>query len=422
MKKKICLVLMLCIFTFKGLQAQENFKLMFYNILNFPLEDAIPNRIQYLDVILDDYRPDIFMVCELNNVNGAQTILSSLQVLNPDYQSANFELNTSDDNISDQNDLQNLIFYDSSKFILENQSIVTSIYRDFNHYQMKINSVESNTNPVFFDVIVCHLKASSGTDNQALRLQMVEDLVAYLDTFPSDSNVVLAGDFNVYTDSEPAFQELIDTDNNNTIDFIDPANQIGSWHNNINYIDVMTQSTRTQTGLGGATGGFDDRFDFIMTSENMQTNPEIKFVENSYKIFGNNGNTQCYNQAIYSSDCSGTEYSSFIRNALHNFSDHLPVTLELQTNQTLSLDEFKSINAMQFIGSNVIDNVLKLKLNPSAELNTLTINNNLGQVIKTIPVKNSLYIEENMSSLANGIYYISSQDFKHKPLKFIIAH
>ena len=413
---------MLCIIAFNGLCAQENFKLMFYNVLNFPLEDAVPNRLQYLEVILDDYRPDIFMVCELNNQTGANTILNSLQFINPDYQSAIFELNTSDDTISDQNDLQNLIFYDSSKFILENQAIVTSIYRDFNHYRMKINSVESNTNPVFIDIIVCHLKASSGTANQALRFQMVEDLIAYLDTLPADINVVLAGDFNVYSDSEPAFQELIDTDNNNNIDFIDPADQIGSWHNNTNYIDVMTQSTRTQTGFGGSTGGFDDRFDFIMTSENMQTNPEIKFVENSYKVFGNNANVQCYNQAINSSDCDGADYSAFMRNALHNFSDHLPVTLQLQTNQSLSLDEFTTITAMQFIGSNVINDVLKLKLNPLAQLKTLTINNNLGQVIKTISVKNSLFIEENMSSMANGIYYITSQELQDKPLKFIIAN
>ncbi|WP_456442746.1 endonuclease/exonuclease/phosphatase family protein [Psychroserpens sp.] len=421
MKKKICLVLMLCIFAFNG-YAQENFKLMFYNVLNFPLEDAVPNRLQYLELILNDYRPDIFMICELNNTNGAQTILNSLQFINPDYQSATFELNTSDDNISDQNDLQNLIYYDSSKFILESQTIVTSIYRDFNHYRMKIKSVESNINPVFIDIIVCHLKASSGTANQALRFQMVEDLIAYLDTLPADINVVLAGDFNVYSDSEPAFQELIDTDNNNNIDFIDPADQIGSWHNNTNFIDVMTQSTRTQTGFGGSTGGFDDRFDFIMTSENMQTNPEIKFIENSYKVFGNNANVQCYNQAINSSDCDGVDYSSFIRNALHNFSDHLPVTLELQTNQSLSLEEFTTITAMQFIGSNVINDVLKLKINPLAQLKTLTINNNLGQVIKTISVKNSLYIEENMSSMANGIYYITSQELQDKPLKFIIAN
>lgn len=422
MKKKIGLVLMLCIITCNGLHAQENFKMMFYNLLNFPLEDAVPNRIQELEIILNDYQPDLFMVCELNNEFGADTILNTLQFINPNYQRAFFEFNTSDDTISDQNDLQNLIYYDGSKFILENQTIITTIYRDFNHYRLKINSIESDTNPIFIDVIVCHLKASSGTQNQALRFQMVQDLVTYLDTLPPDSNVVLAGDFNVYTSSEPAFQELIDFDNNNLIDFVDPANRIGSWHNNTNYVDVMTQSTRTQTGFGGSTGGFDDRFDFIMTSENMVSNPEIKYIENSYKVYGNNSNVNCYNRAINSFDCSGPEYSFTIRNSLHNFSDHLPVTLELQTNQTLSTETFSTVKAIQFIGSNLIDKVLKLKLNPQAQLNTITINNSLGQTVKTISTKNTLYIEEDISLYASGIYYITSTDLQHKPLKFIVTH
>ncbi|WP_425075689.1 endonuclease/exonuclease/phosphatase family protein [Psychroserpens sp. S379A] len=422
MKKKIGLVLMLCIITCNGLHAQENFKMMFYNLLNFPLEDAVPNRIQELEIILNDYQPDLFMVCELNNEFGADTILNTLQFINPNYQRAFFEFNTSDDTISDQNDLQNLIYYDGSKFILENQTIITTIFRDFNHYRLKINSIESDTNPIFIDVIVCHLKASSGTQNQALRFQMVQDLVTYLDTLPPDSNVVLAGDFNVYTSSEPAFQELIDSDNNNLIDFVDPANRIGSWHNNTNYVDVMTQSTRTQTGFGGSTGGFDDRFDFIMTSENMVSNPEIKYIENSYKVYGNNSNINCYNRAINSFDCSGPEYSFAIRNSLHNFSDHLPVTLELQTNQTLSTETFSTVKAIQFIGSNLIDKVLKLKLNPQAQLNSITINNSLGQTIKTISTKNTLYIEEDISLYASGIYYITSTELQHKPLKFIVTH
>ena len=156
---------------------------MFYNLLNFPLENAVPNRIQDLNFILNEYRPDLFMVCELNNIDGANTILDVLQSINPNYQSVIFELNTSDDAISDQNDLQNLVYYDSSKFILESQAIVTTIFRDFNHYRFKINSIAQSTNPVYLDVIVCHLKASSGTENQAYRLEMVNDLVGYLDTF-----------------------------------------------------------------------------------------------------------------------------------------------------------------------------------------------------------------------------------------------
>ena len=43
--------------------SQDNYKLMFYNVLNYPTQ-APANRIQHLQTILDDYRPDIFMICE----------------------------------------------------------------------------------------------------------------------------------------------------------------------------------------------------------------------------------------------------------------------------------------------------------------------------------------------------------------------
>ena len=420
MIKKLILFVFACALSVPSLFGQTDFKIMFYNVLNFPLEDAVPDRLESLEFILNDYRPDVFMICELNNEAGANTILSALQTINPNYDRAVFELNTSDDNISNQNDLQQLIYFDTTKFILESQTIVTSIYRDFNHYKLKINSIEQATNPIVIDFIVCHLKASSGIENQALRLEMVEDLVIYLDDFPVNSNVVLAGDFNVYTDSEPAFQRLIDP--SNTITFIDPANRIGSWHNNTNYIDVMTQSTRTQTGLGGATGGFDDRFDFIMTSENMSTNPDISFISNSYDVYGNNENTDCYNQSINDSDCAGPEFSFATRDALHNFSDHLPVTLELQTNQSLSIPEFSVPEMVTILGSNVIDNTLKLKIDLRLQNELeLHIFNSLGQVVKTVDVNNTL-ISIDASQMSSGIYYITSSKFQFKPLKFVVTH
>lgn len=420
MIKKFLLLVASCALSITSLFGQTDFKLMFYNVLNFPLEGTISNRLTSLELILGDYRPDIFMVCELNNEAGANTILSSLQAINPNYERAVFEINTSDDNLGNQNDLQQLIYFDATKFVLESQTIVTTIYRDFNHYQLKINSIEQTMTPIIMDLIVCHLKASSGGSNQALRLEMVEDLVIYLDNFPIDSNVVLAGDFNVYTNSEPAFQRLID--NSNTIVFIDPADRIGSWHNNTNYVDVMTQSTRTQTGLGGATGGFDDRFDFIMTSQNMSTNPELSFIPSSYDVYGNNENTDCYNQSINASDCAGPEFSFLIRDALHNFSDHLPVTLELQTNQSLSIPEINASQKLTISGSNLIDNTLKLKTHTSV-LNHLElyIFNSLGQVVKTIDVNNAL-LSIDVSQMNTGIYYITSSKFQFKPLKFIVTH
>ena len=421
MKKRYLKVICIFILGFQWTYAQENLKLMFYNLLEFPSENTIPNRLQYLNVILEDYRPDLFMVCELNSVQGADTILSTLKPINPNYQRAVFTTNTSDDNFGDSNELQQLLYFDGSKFSLESQTIVPTVFRDLNHYKLKLKGIDQTANPIILDVIVCHLKASSGFSNEQYRLEMVQDLEAYLITFAPQSNIVLAGDLNVYGSYEPAFQELISAESN--ITFIDPANRIGNWHNNINYIDVMTQSTRTQSGLGGAGGGFDDRFDFIMTSEYMETNPELSYIAGSYDVYGNNENTQCYNKPINSNDCSGSDFSFTIRNALYNFSDHLPVTLQLQTNQTLNTNSLTTAQAFGIKGANVVDNQLQLYTNAiNSRNNSVEIFNSFGQLVKTLRFKNSLYINLDTSRLANGLYFGVLTDSAKQPLKFIVAH
>ena len=420
MKKKLHIFWIVSILNISIGYSQETFKVMFYNLLNFPLEDAVPNRLNYLETILLDYNPDIFMVCELNNEFGASAILQLIQDrVNPNFEMAVFELNTSDDGIGNQNDLQNLIYYDASKFILENQTIITTLFRDFNHYELKLNTVDQVNNPVYLHTIVCHLKASSGSENQALRLQMAQDLTAYLNTLPSDLNILLAGDFNVYTSSEGAFQEFINPINN--IPFNDPANRIGSWHNNSSYVDVFTQSTRTQTGMGGTTGGFDDRFDFIMTSNNIMADSNLKYVDGSYQVFGNNGNSNCYNQAINDSDCSGSDFSFEIRNALHSFSDHLPVTIQIETDQSLlNIEKFQNANGIKIVGSNLINDNLILDLNNKIHSDDkIIIYNSLGQIVKVIKQINKQVISVSCGNLSNGIYYLNTKKNRKNPIKFI---
>lgn len=402
--------------------AQETFKTMFYNLLNFPLQEPANSRLANLEYILNEYQPDLFMVCELNNIDGANSILSTIQqTFNPNMAMATFFTNTSDDNIGDQNDLQNLIFYDSTKFILEFQDIIPTLYRDFNRYSLRLNTTDQATDPVFLEVFVCHLKASSGVDNENYRAQMVNDFTTYLNNasnnFSSNSYVMLAGDFNLYTSSEPAFQELLDA--TNTVTFMDPANRIGSWHANPSYLDVFSQSTRTTTSLGGSSGGFDDRFDFIMTSNNMDDDTTLSFVPNSYQVYGNNNNSNCYNQEINSTSCDGVDFDFTLRNNLYYFSDHLPVTLQLQTSKTLSTEQFVAQNAILFTHGNVITSTLNLSVNNSLiNDGVLNIYNTLGQKVKTIAIDDTT-ISEDVSSLSNGIYYILMENKITKPLKFV---
>ncbi|MCB0444887.1 MAG: endonuclease/exonuclease/phosphatase family protein [Gelidibacter sp.] len=422
LKKRSLTFIVACALTITQLSAQATFKAMSYNLLNFPSQDYPANRIQYLEIILTDYQPDIFMVCELNNEAAGVSILNLMQQnINPNYAMANFVENSSDDGIGNQNDLQNLLFYNSTKFTLISQNEISTVYRDINHYKLKVNTINQATNPIYLDAFVAHLKASSGSDNEAYRLQMVSDLENYLQTLPADSHVIFGGDFNFYTSSETGFVEL--TNPNNHITFVDPANRVGSWHNNINYLNVFSQATRTQTGLGGATGGFDDRFDFILASENMLTNTDLFYVDNSYQVYGNNGNSNCFNQEINSIDCSGSKFSSTIREALYNFSDHLPVTLQLQTNESLSVTDLALTNAFEIIGSNLVDAVLSLKISPELSAHQqLSIYDSLGKLIKTINLHNSIYLKEDVSMLANGLYYIVLQNANTQPLKFIVNH
>jgi len=421
MKKKLIGFLTISMLTILNVSAQETFKVMFYNLLNYPLEDAVPNREDDLEFILADYKPDLFLVCELNNITGANTVLNiSRTAINANFEMATYVSNTSDDNTGNQNDLQNLIYYDSTKFIIEEELIVPTYLRDFNVYKLRLNTVNQNTNPIEFYVIVCHLKASSGITNAQRRFEMVQDLDTYLNTLPTDTKILLGGDLNIYTATESAFQELLDSSNN--ITFTDPANRIGSWNNNVNFVDVFTQSTRTQSGFGGSRGGFDDRFDFILTSENMLSNSELSYTPGSYQVYGNNGLASCYNNRINSSNCGNTnsEFSFAIRDALHNFSDHLPVTVSLQTDAALL--NINDVVNTQNIKLKYI--VTKHTLNfyntsPLLHYKKINIYNNLGQKVKTVQLNSDNFQEFDISNLQNGVYYIAHPSLNIKPSKFI---
>ncbi|MCB0399201.1 MAG: T9SS type A sorting domain-containing protein [Winogradskyella sp.] len=424
MKKKISVFFATVLLVYSNVSAQETFKVMFYNLLNYPLEDAVPGREQDLAYILADYQPDLFLVCELNNITGANSVLNiTRSAINPNFEMATYVSNTSDDNFGDQNDLQNLLYYNSSKFSIQEEIIVPTDLRDFNVYKIRLNTVDQDTNPVDVYVIVCHLKASSGTLNAQRRFEMVAELDVFLETLPADANVLLGGDLNLYTATEPAFQELLDS--SDAITFADPPDRIGSWSNNVNYVDVFTQSTRTQTGLGGTTGGFDDRFDFILTSENMLSSATITYVPNSYKVYGNNGLTSCYNSAINSSNCGNIDsvFSFEIRDALHNFSDHLPVTLSLQADVTLSNNDYLETFQKIALERTLINSNLTIYINSFEYLNQpLFIYNQLGQLVKIFQTNSNQKQTFNTNNLGNGIYFIKLNEHNTKPLKFIVSH
>jgi len=407
---------------------QTRIKAMMYNVLNYSDSEVSRNKTHFLSTILGEVKPDLFMVCEMIDEIGSNYLFeNSIIPFNENFQKAPFE-----ENQSGSYSLQQMVYYNTKKLILEETRVITADTRDINQYTFKINTENGNTNPITIEVFVTHLKASTGSSNRQRRLNSIQSFVSYTNNIADDSYVLFAGDLNFYTSNEEGYQHLIDDRNpiviidpidrptpnfpDDGIDYYENYNSTYFW-NNSSFRDIHSQSTRT-SNIGfiddsGSTGGLDDRFDFIMMSKNFNTSTSLYYVNDSYKVIGNNGN--CYNSFISNPNCSGG-YSQTLRDALIEFSDHLPIVMEIETPEnTLSTNLISEIN---FIGSNIIKDYLKIT-SPN-DINNLKIYSITGQLVDVKLSKNTgndtIIID--VKHISKGIYYLSHQKLK-KPLKFI---
>ncbi len=398
--------------------SQETLKAMFYNLFKFP--NSLPqNRELILRDIMDEYHPDLFMVCELVTENGADLILNtSLQNQTDTFARAAFTPDIS--NPSDA--LQTMVFYNKRKLTLVSQQKLPTVYRDITHYSFELNV--TGNEPVHLEVFVAHLKSSTGTANQQTRLQMVEVVTQALEELTQpDTYVLFSGDFNFYRSTEPGYQKIISPDN--AIRLLDPLNAPGNWQNNATFSHLHTQSTRvSNAGFGGgvnagASGGLDDRFDFIMMSENFTTSSRFTYVEGTYKAYGNNGN--CLDKDVKDPDCTG-EFSQTLRNNLYNMSDHLPVVMQFQINEGfLATARFEQKPLFWFVSSNISSSHITVGIDTSqrgGQKDKLYIYNTLGQLVQTLPVNQQEMIVIPIEKLAGGLYFIKT-DASASVLKFI---
>jgi endonuclease/exonuclease/phosphatase family metal-dependent hydrolase len=402
--KKILTILCLVVAQLAHAQG-GNIRAMFYNLYRFP--DNPPAKREFiLKEIFNDYRPDLFMTCELIREEGADRILNNaLQTENFNYARAVFTPTT----VYLDEPLQQMVFYNQDKLTLIHQEVLPTRVREINHYTFILNTIDIATDSVWLDVFVTHLKASDGPDNVAARLKMIDTFVKALSFIPPSHHVLLAGDFNFYSAyTEPAYQKIIDP--SNPIVMLDPIDRPGNWSDNDTFKAIHTQATRTSAdgfGVGGATGGLDDRFDFIMMSENLKQSPDLSYVPGSYKAFGNNGN--CFNKRIDDYECEGM-YSLELRKRLHNMSDHLPVVMQLQTGKKfLTIKEQPGQPIISLPEGNIAGEQLNVKVNPDRlpKGAAIAVYNNLGQRIYSLSYNgktaNLLLPTGGMTS---GLYYL----------------
>ncbi|WP_413531478.1 T9SS type A sorting domain-containing protein [Empedobacter brevis] len=414
MKKKL---LFLFLILSVSLFSQETLNTMFYNVFKFP--NSLPQNRQFiLKDILDEYKPDLFMICELVSENGADLILNtSLENQKDKFARALFV----PDSTKLDDPLQTMVFYNTRKLTLVKQQKIPTVYRDINQYSFQLN-VSSN-DPINLEVFVAHLKSSTGPANRQMRLEMVQEVTKSLKKLTQPNTYVLfAGDFNLYNSTEPAYQEILNPEN--AILMIDPIDAPGKWQDNPAFSYLHTQSTRVSSvGFGsgtnsGAGGGLDDRFDFIMMSKNFKNSSSLSYVNDSYKAYGNNGN--CLDKDVKDPNCTGI-FSQTLRNNLYYMSDHLPVVMQFKIHDNLSTKTIESKPFFWLESSNITNGKIMIGIDKSrlnALNNTFFVYNSIGQFVKSVPINNQSSITIDFQGLAAGVYYIKTKE-SNEVLKFI---
>jgi len=230
-------------------------------------------------------------------------------------------------------------------------------------------------------------------------------LMDSISLLPPESKVIVAGDFNVYHGGEPAYQLLLSENGTNTLhDPIDMPEWASTYFPNR---EIYTQSTRLSSLDDGAGGGMDDRFDFILLSDQlMNPNATLAYQAESYQALGNNGT--CYNQDLI--DCSIVDNVSFdLLRSLYHMSDHLPIVLSLDINNVVSTTDLPlSSESLIEIAPNPANAQIDLVRNETKPID-LRIFNLQGKLIlaqKLLEQKTRIDI----THLPQGLYIIQTMD------------
>ena len=408
---------------------QDTVKVMTTNLLNYnnntsyctQTNNNVTNKDAYIRDIFSYVMPDIWGVNEVsgNGSTSVQRILDNDLNINGAtwYKRANYVNSNGSDIIS-------MIYYDSRKFTLYNQNYLPSLYRDILIYKFYYNSPDITTlnDTVYLTCIQMHLKAGSYAADQLDRATETMTLMNYLNGLTNYGNVIVMGDFNVQSSNEQCFQNLINYSNAN-IRFYDPPNKLGDWKDNSAFTMYHTQSTNITSNNCNASGGMDDRFDFILASFYVINNiAKIKYVPSSYIVIGQDG--LHINQSIN----SPANYSvpSNVLNALYNNSDHLPVTIKLRINQTPISEVEKTPYLSQNIKLlNIINDNAQIEIySDKNDSYNISLYNQLGEIIyySNYRIENGYnYISIPIQQFAEGLYLLniscSTENYTFKIMK-----
>lgn len=407
--------------------AQTEIKVMSYNLMlyqstlgscNFANNDPDVKEAN-LNKIVKYIDPDLILFQEIGSQSNNIIDLRD-DALNTNgvskYQFTTFASNAS---------LVNHAFYNTEKLGyvghdaiekgVSNQNLVRLI--DVYTFYYLDPQLAAGADTTYLTAFVAHLKAGQGSSNENERAVATESVMDYVAN-NNLTNYLLAGDLNVYSSNEEAYQNL--TNSSNTSDnFIDPTGIDGDWHNSAagNIELVHTQSTHTASHPCFSGGGMDDRFDFILINDQLETNADfLEYDAFSYRVIGNDGNR--FNSNLLTPTNASVPLD--IAEALYNLSDHLPVVITLNAtdrtpNNVIEVTQTKSVKVVNPIQDFTLRTQNSLNSSVQADLIDLS-----GKLVETITIPSGRNRVEIKSSCKPGIYFLRFHGTPITPIKLVI--
>jgi len=297
-----------------------------YNVLNYPgTTGSVRNP--HLRTVLGPLGADVLACQEMQSQAGVDSIrLNVLNVLEPgQWASAPF-LNG--------NDTDNALFYKPSKVELLGHWGFYPNPANLLRLVMVYRLRPAGYTNVEFRIYSQHLKASSGSANEAQRLAEAIGIRDSMNAVPPGTHAMLMGDFNIYTGAEAAFVKLLESQADNDGRLYDPQNLPAITWNTASLASYHTQSPCLSGGAlcanGAATGGMDDRFDMLLPTFNWNDGEGLDLVPGTYVPVGNDGGHFNLNITDSSATTGYIDEGPAYANALIKASDHLPVRVDVQ--------------------------------------------------------------------------------------------
>ncbi|MBR4148310.1 MAG: T9SS type A sorting domain-containing protein [Bacteroidales bacterium] len=400
-----------------GVGAQDTITVMQYNLLQYgnynsgfadcyETNNNTQRKDECIRTLLDYVKPDIFTVCEFGKPQQLQSdfLKHNLNTNGIDYWKSDNIVNYANSSII------NHIFYDSRKMELKKHVALRTSPRDTDVYELylKTSSLLSG-DTIKLVCIVAHPKA--GMNYEADRRATMQTAMDYINQHYQNDNVLIMGDFNMYRASESGYRLLTQTYSNSNVLFVDPlANQggVGEWNSNSSFAPFHTQSTRRWSDECFSSGGLDDRFDFILMSDEIYMGfNKLKYVNNSYFAVGNDG--RHFDQSINQNGNSAVP--DIVAEALFDGSDHLPVTMKMKVYGNWDVEEM-ALDAMR-VYPNPTDGIIHIETGRATSQQEFRITNVMGQVL----MKGQIAQTIDVSGLPAGIYFIQIDGITRKFVK-----